>query len=138
MPDGQHQRHRYRAVLACGNTLYYDSSSFVPSTGERVPCLRHQFCRVVTTRVGADEQPDVRRPRAQRRTSAELLLFLQEQSDVTVAELRRHRYTLRLIATATAAGLVHVDGWDQDAAVRLTGCGLAHHERSGSRHPVPA
>lgn len=118
MPVSLPPRRRSRAILTCGNTLYYDCAAFLPRVGERVPCVRHEFCRVETTRTGAEESSAARPVRAARRTVTELVQFVAARPESTVAELRRHRFTLRLIAAAVEDGLLHVESRDRDATVR--------------------
>jgi hypothetical protein len=117
--SGAQTRHRYSAVLTCGSVLYYDYCTFVPRIGERVPCLRHDFCRVEAAGARASA-PDrqARRPRAHPRTTAELLCFLEGRPASTVAELRRHRFTLRLVSLAAADGLVLVEAGECGPVVR--------------------
>jgi hypothetical protein len=107
----------FTAVLGCGSVLTYEARSFVPTTGEWVPCRRHGYCAVI--RHGRAHAPRSRRrrhvTRNQPREQHELLEWLQRCPVATVSALRRQRFTLRLIARAERDGLVAVDP--------ATGCG---------------
>ena len=100
----------YTVRLRCGALLTHECSTFVPPRGEQVPCRRHGYCEVFGHGVG---QPE-RRPRpgpgrARRRTQEELLVWLRVHPVTNIDVLRRHRFSLRLIAAAQREGLLVVD-----------------------------
>ena len=98
------------ATLCCGTVLTYESRTFLPARGERVPCRRHGYCDVV--RHGVAPSSRSRRPGTQRpqpRGQDELLAWLRDRPETSVHTLRRHRFTLRMIAAAEREGLVAVD-----------------------------
>jgi hypothetical protein len=100
----------YTAILCCGAVLHYESRSFVPASGEPVPCRRHGYCDVARHGVGTPSRS--RRPgpkRAQPRSQAELLAWLSARSVASVHTLRRHRFSLRMVAAAERDGLIAVD-----------------------------
>jgi hypothetical protein len=113
------RRPAHRAVLACGDVLHYGSRTFLPQVGDSVPCRRHGFCVVVVVPRAASSEIELQPRRARRRTLADLLLYLTGQPIATVAELRRHRFTLRLLADAAREGLLVTEGFAPDAVVRL-------------------
>jgi hypothetical protein len=99
----------YTATLRCGTVLTYEAKSFLPATGEVVPCRRHGFC-VVEGSGGAKGGSCLRDARrAKRKSPDELLEWLRGRSVTTIHALRRHRFTLRIITAAERDGLVTVD-----------------------------
>jgi hypothetical protein len=105
-------------VLACGATVYFGQRSPAPGIGDLVPCERHTSCTVVAT--AAPTSSSQRPARAPRRTRAELVRHLESrQAPATVGELRRLRFTLRLIAEAARLGEVELAGFDPGTVVRL-------------------
>jgi hypothetical protein len=99
----------YAAGLVCGTVLSYDIATFVPDIGEVVPCRRHGYCPVASR-----DERDGRRgrgpgPMRTHRSQAELLEFLRRRPVASVHALRRHGFTLRLVAAAERAGLLYVD-----------------------------
>jgi hypothetical protein len=98
----------FTAILRCGTQLSYEERSFVPATGDVVPCRRHGYCPVSltgrTTHGGRGWFP-----RSHRRSQDELLAWLGRQREATVHALRRQRFTLRMVAVAEQAGLVDLD-----------------------------
>ena len=100
----------YSATLSCGTVLAYEARSLLPVGGELVPCRRHGYC--VVQRLGRTQPVRCRRSglqRARPRTQEELREWLRGRSVTTVHALRRHRFTLRLVAAAERDGLVAVD-----------------------------
>jgi hypothetical protein len=98
------------ATLRCGTVLTYEARSFLPTSGERVPCRSHGYCgvHVVGTTTGpAIAGPPL--PRARPRTQRELEAWLRERPTTTVHALKRERFTLRMIAAAEREGRVSVD-----------------------------
>lgn len=97
------------ARLCCGNLLTYEVSTFVPAVGEVVPCRRHGYCRVTARETLSGR--GTRRPArlAPARSQAELLAFLTPRPVISVHALRRHRFTLRLVAAAQRDGFLDVD-----------------------------
>ncbi len=109
-------RKTYAARLFCGTVLTYEAASFVPLVGDIVPCRRHGFCTVESTDEGdgRDDGNAHREPRRahqapRRRSQGELVAFLRTHSVTSIHTLRRHRFTLRVVAAAQKEGLVHVD-----------------------------
>jgi hypothetical protein len=100
----------HTATLCCGTVLHYESRSFVPALGERVPCRRHGYCDVDRHGVGTHNRSRRPRPRrAQPRARDELLTWLGNRPVTTLHTLRRHRFTLRMVAAAERDGLIAVD-----------------------------
>jgi hypothetical protein len=100
----------FTATLRCGRSLAYEVRSFLPSVGQSVPCRHHGYCIVDGLGSGDRREaggPGV--PRARPRAQHELLDWLTQTPVTTVAALRRHRFTLRMIAVAERAGHVNVD-----------------------------
>src|SRR4051812_22954076 len=98
---------KYAVTLSCGAVLHYRSRAHVPEVGEHVPCLRHVHCSVTSSRA-ALPPTEKRRRRAPRRTRTELVQHLGRQGATTIADLRRLRFTMRLIVDTARAGLVSV------------------------------
>ena len=108
----------YTVDLSCGTVLTFEASSFVPSEGESVPCLRHGYCVVERRGRQRARGPGGRRlPRARPRQRQELLQWLDGCPATTITALRRQRFTLRLIAGVQRDGLVEVD-WDTGTVER--------------------
>lgn len=100
----------YTATLGCGSILVYESPSFVPSTGETVPCRSHGYCLVVRRgRDRAARSSPRHVSRARPRQREELVNYLESCPVTSVPNLRRERFTLRLIADAERDGLLTVD-----------------------------
>ena len=99
----------HTAHLRCGVVLSFGAPSFLPDTGEAVPCPRHGYCLVDAT--GRSGAPARRRsPRtASPRSQTELLEWLRHHPQTTVHALRRQRFTLRLVVAAAREGLAEVD-----------------------------
>jgi hypothetical protein len=118
----------FTVTLGCGEELSYEARSFLPKVGDLVPCRHHGYCTVGmagshnTQHVGSSG-PSTRRarPRAQR----ELTEWLRQRPVTTVHALRRHRFTLRMIAVAERDGLVDVDLRTGRVAIRPTGVQLS-------------
>jgi len=109
----------YSATLTCGAVLTFESSSHLPTCRDSVPCRRHGYCIVdqVGMRRGTRSSRE-RRPRAKPRAQDELLEWLRGRSATTIHALRRHRFTLRMVAAAERDGLVAVDHDTGRVAVR--------------------
>lgn len=102
-------RRRFCAELRCGSRLFYEWAHLVPAAGELVPCHAHGYCAVtLNVNVPRTVRP---RARAKRRTSDELLEYIGRHDIVRLAELRRRRFSLRLVAIAEKAGALEVD-WE--------------------------
>jgi hypothetical protein len=100
----------HTATLDCGTVLSYEASSFVPASGESVPCRRHGYCVVQDlSRSRAAPSRDPGLPRARPRAQRELSEWLRGRSVTTIHALLRQRFTLRMIAIAERDGLVVVD-----------------------------
>jgi hypothetical protein len=100
----------YTATLSCGTTLIYEARSLAPSGGETVPCRHHGYCDVRRSGRAADPASGRRfLARARPKEQGELTEWLRGRSVTTVHVLRRHRFTLRMIAAAERDGLVAVD-----------------------------
>jgi hypothetical protein len=100
----------FTAVLGCGLVLTYEARSFVPTTGEWVPCRRHGYCAVIRRGRARATRSRLRDgTRARPREQHELLDWLQACPVATIAAPRRQRFTLRLISEAERDGLVAVD-----------------------------
>lgn len=97
----------YEATLCCGYRLTYEAWTFVPDVGEIVPCRRHGFCAVTSRDHGNAVSTAARRVR--RRSQCELMTFLSHRPIATVHQLRRQRFSLRVVAAAEKAGLVDLD-----------------------------
>ena len=98
------------ATLRCGTVLTYEARSFLPTTGERVPCRRHGYCGVRETgRNPASANAGPSLPRASPRAQHELEKWLRDRPVATFAALRRARFSLRMVVAAERAGLVTVD-----------------------------
>ena len=106
---GMRTHRTYVARLYCGTVLTYEAASFLPDVGETVPCRRHGFCTVNSKdEVDRRARGDVHRAPA-RRSQGELVAFLRTRPVTSIHTLRQHRFTLRVVAAAQKAGLVHVD-----------------------------
>lgn len=100
----------YVATLRCGTVLVYEARSFLPASGESVPCPRHGYCGVHEVGSGRVSTPAGHAlPRARPRTRHELEEWLRDRPVTTVHALKRERFTLRMIAAAERDGLVAVD-----------------------------
>lgn len=124
-------RRRPQARLGCGTTLMFETATFLPQVGERVPCVRHSFCTVEAVQVsvpsgqtshslgrgGRDHPggPD-RRARRSRREVQDVEAFVAQHPSATTDDLRRANFSLRLIAEAQASGVL--------AGARAAGRGL--------------
>ncbi|KQS64249.1 hypothetical protein ASG41_16375 [Modestobacter sp. Leaf380] len=86
--------------------MEYDAPDLVPVVGDVVPCRRHGHCPVAQAVTGRTTRHG-RRPAP--RTEQELVEHLGTRGHCTVAALRRGRFSLRLVAGAERAGLVHLD-----------------------------
>lgn len=104
------------ARLRCGNRVYFATDVPLPSVGTVIACVRHGYCAVAATGRVATDEPRAQRGRVRRRSSPprsqhELREFLLLHPKVTLAVLRRHRFTLRRVAAAERAGELSID-WD--------------------------
>jgi hypothetical protein len=110
----------HTATLSCGTVLSYEARSFLPTTSEWVPCRNHGYCAVINcSRAQAPRTRSREVIRARPRTQPELVDWLERCPVTTLAALRRHRFTLRLITRAQRDGLVAVD--EGTGAVALAG-----------------
>jgi hypothetical protein len=107
---------RFTAVLRCGTVLTYETPNLRPRPGEVVPCFRHGYCAVGLggTPAARTEQSTCSTrarssTRGRPRTQEELLVWLQGRDEASLCALRRHGFTLRLVAAAERDGLVDVD-----------------------------
>jgi hypothetical protein len=107
---------RYSARLACGLTLAYESRNWLPKPDERVPCPRHGFC--VVTAHGRLPVARKRGPVAPRRSQEEFIALLRKRPVISLATLRRERFTLRMVVAARDAGLVSVDTLTGEVALQ--------------------
>ena len=97
----------FTAKLCCGTELCYEARTFRPDPGDLVPCRRHGYCVVQATSGPASGGTFSRRARP--RAQNELLDWLRGRSETTVHTLRRHGFTLRMVAAAERDGLVDLD-----------------------------
>jgi hypothetical protein len=95
------------ATLCCGTLLSYEAPSFRPNRGDLVPCRNHGYCTVQVT--SGSTSGGALSTRAGRRAQSELLAWLRGRSETTVHALRRHGFTLRMVAAAERDGLVDLD-----------------------------
>jgi hypothetical protein len=95
------------ATLRCGTVLSYEAPTFRPAPGDLVPCRRHGYCAVQQTAGSAGGATFARRGRP--RAQSELREWLCGRSETTVHALRRHGFTLRMVAAAERDGLVELD-----------------------------
>lgn len=109
---------RHGVTLECRATLYFEAETFVPALGEFTPCVRHGYCSVTATGPHWPDDPVGARSRARPRTRDQLVAYLKVNSPATLTELRRKRFTLRLVEDARLAGCVVVDAYGSDACVR--------------------
>jgi hypothetical protein len=108
----------YTAVLGCGSILTYEARSFLPTTGERVPCRSHGYCAVIRRCQAQLKRSGLRDvTRARPREQHELADWLEGRPGTTIAALRRERFTLRLICEAERDGLVVVDALTETVAL---------------------
>jgi len=96
--------------------VYFATDVPLPAIGTSIACVRHGYCAVAATGRCATDEPLPQRGRARRRSSQprsqhELREFLLLHPKVTLAVLRRHRFTLRRVAAAERAGELSID-WD--------------------------
>jgi hypothetical protein len=96
--------------------VYFATDVPLPAIGTLIACVRHGYCAVAATARCAIDEPwaqrgRVRRRSAQPRSQHELREFLLLHPKVTLAVLRRHRFTLRRVAAAEQAGELSID-WD--------------------------
>jgi len=119
-----------RATLRCGVSLYFETVNLAPVVAELVPCLRHGYCEVrrvvalTDARPVGETRPGETRPgerRSPRRSSSELVAHLSLADEFTLAELRRARFSLRLITQAAREGLVHLEEHADTVIVRSLG-----------------
>jgi hypothetical protein len=112
------------ATLRCGTRLSFESREWVPQVGDVMPCRRHGFCAVDSA--SAEGRPWLGRPggRARPRAQRELEEWLRLRPVTTVHALRRHRFTLRMVAAAERDGLVDVDLLTGKVVARAAG--VAH------------
>jgi hypothetical protein len=95
------------ATLRCGVVLCYEAPAFRPAPGDLVPCRLHGHCAVQQTSGSAGGGTFSRRGRP--RAQSELREWLRGRSETTVHALRRHGFTLRMLAAAERDGLVVLD-----------------------------
>lgn len=100
-----------RATLNCGSALYFETMSLGPDPAEVVPCVRHGYCKVRSVEPLTDSPPAARRRqrRAPRRSPAELMAHLGTAEAFTLAELRRARFSLRMITDAARDRLLRIE-----------------------------
>ena len=96
-----------RATLQCGSTLYFETVSLAPDPADVVPCMRHGYCTVRSVEAVADSARP--RRRAPRRSRAELVAHLRTADRFTLGELRRARFSLRMITEAAREELLFID-----------------------------
>jgi hypothetical protein len=106
---------RMRVELRCGEVSYYAAASLAPAVGERVPCMRHDYCPVTLVSRRGTASLRSGRTRRSRRSVEEMLHHLSDLDVQSVSQLRRSGFTLRLVETARIQGRVTVD--DTGAAV---------------------
>jgi hypothetical protein len=99
----------FTATLRCGTVLTYEAPDLVPVIDDVVPCRRHGYCVVGGTGRSAGGAGRRLGRRAAPRGQGELLEWLGRSPVTTVHVLRRHRFTLRLIAQAERDGDLDVD-----------------------------
>jgi hypothetical protein len=97
----------FTATLHCGTMLSFEARSFRPDPGDLVPCRHHGYCVVRGT--GGPATGGGSRPRVEPRAQSELRHWLRGRSETSVHALRRHGFTLRMVAAAERDGLVDVD-----------------------------
>jgi hypothetical protein len=104
------QARLFAAQLRCGTKLHYEWASLLPELGETVPCRHHGFCAVVSVfeaSARAPLRPSRRRPAPP--STDDLISYLRSRRRAWFSELRRHRFTLRVICAAHAHGVVEID-----------------------------
>ena len=106
----------FTATLRCGTVLSYEAPTFRPDPGEVVPCRLHGYCAVQLT--SGSSSGGAFSPRGRPRAQSELLDWLRGRSETTVHALRRHGFTLRMLAAAERDGLVNLDLLAGRVAVR--------------------
>jgi hypothetical protein len=106
----------FTATLRCGTVLGYEAPTFRPHPGDLVPCRHHGYCAVQST--SGSGSGGASAPRGRRRAQSELLDWLQGRSETTVHILRRHGFTLRMLAAAEREGFVDLDLTAGRVAVR--------------------
>jgi hypothetical protein len=96
--------------------------NLAPVVAELVPCLRHGYCEVRRVDALTDSRPEGETRsggrRSPRRSSSELVAHLSLADEFTLAELRKARFSLRLITQAAREGLVHLEEHDDEVIVR--------------------
>ncbi|MBB3085571.1 hypothetical protein FHR93_003798 [Geodermatophilus sabuli] len=97
----------FTATLRCGTVLSYEARTFRPEPGDLVPCRHHGYCIVQLT--GGPASGGALSTRARPRAQSELREWIRGRSETTVHALRRHGFTLRMVAAAERDGLVDVD-----------------------------
>lgn len=111
-----------RATLQCGSALYFETASLAPGPDDLVPCVRHGYCTVhVVESLAATPPPPPpqrSRPRAPRRSHAELVAHLDTADAFTLSELRRARFSLRMITEAARERLLCIDEDAETVIVR--------------------
>jgi hypothetical protein len=107
----------FTATLRCGTVLSYEAPTFRPAAGDLVPCRHHGYCAVQVTKGPAG---GTFAPRGRPRAQNELREWLRGRSETTVHALRRHGFTLRMVAAAERDGLVVLDLPAGRVAVRPT------------------
>jgi hypothetical protein len=108
----------FTATLRCGTVLSYEAPTFRPAAGDLVPCRHHGYCAVQLTNGSAAGGTFA--PRGRPRAQSELREWLRGRSETTVHALRRHGFTLRMVAAAERDGLVVLDLPAGRVAVRPT------------------
>jgi hypothetical protein len=108
-----------RARLHCGTSLYFETVNLAPDPAEVVPCLRHGYCKVLSVEpLTNPPQPRRRQKRAPRRSPAELVAHLGTAQAFTLAELRRARFSLRMITDAARDGFLRIEEDAETVIVR--------------------
>jgi hypothetical protein len=95
----------FTARLCCGRVLVYEARSFLPATGEVVPCRDHGYCVVEVTGGGGGGRFGRAKPRPQ----SELLEWLRQRPVASIHALQQQRFSLRMLAAAEKDGLVVLD-----------------------------
>ena len=98
-----------RAMLHCGSALYFETVSLAPQPTDEVPCVRHGYCRVLSVEPLSGSRARTQPQRAPLRSHAELVAHLRTAEAFTLAELRRARFSLRMISEAARRRLLMIE-----------------------------
>ncbi len=108
-----------RATLSCGATLYFETVSLAPDPSDVVPCMRHGYCAVRSVEPLTGSRPArSNRRRSPRRSHDELVAHLGTADAFTLSELRRARFSLRMITDAARDRLVRIENDAETVIVR--------------------